>query len=171
MLFGDRSLAVVTRSAVGYGRADTSANRFAQAYHARWPSVRLEPFGAAARQERAKPAPTVKPTPQAPPPPAEIHDTLLGAALASDRAAAKVSPESVCDESVGDSAPARAESDRFSADVSIGSSAEDTSADVPEQEDETNEDNMADLANVGSPEFTDDDVEMEEEAEDEFRLR
>ena len=171
MRFGDRSLAVVTRGAVGYRRADTAASRFAEAYHATWPSVRLEPFGATARQVRAKAAATVTPAPQALPPAAEIHDTLLKAALAPDKAAVEVIPESVCAESVGDSAPARAEPDRFSADVSIGPSAEDTIADVPEQEDGTNEDNMADLADVDPPEFPEDDVEADEEEEDAFRLR
>lgn len=151
MQFDDRSFAVVARDVVGYGRAETAASHFAEAYHARWPFMRLEPLGAAVRQVRAKAAATVTPAPQAPPPAAEIHGSPPGAALAPDKAAAEVSPESMCDESVGGRVPTRAKPDLFSAGVSIGPSAEDTTADVPEQQGWTNDDNMADPADVDPP--------------------
>lgn len=173
VLFQDRSVAVVAIDVVGYGRPETVASRFAQAYHARWPAVRLEAFGAAARRMPVTDA--VSPTSADQPPPMEkIDDLSPKTALSSNEAWAEVNPRHRGNEVEDITGAAGAEPGRGSTDASIDPPAEDARAEaeaetcLPEREERTSGEDMADLADVDPPEFPEDDLEKDEE--DAFRL-
>lgn len=171
--FQDRSVAVVARDVVGYVRPDTVASRFAEVYHARWPSVRLEAFGAAKGRVHvtAEAAPTSAEQSAA----MEEIDNLLPEAAVSNRATAEVNPTHGGTEVEGVTRAAGAEPERGSAGVRISPPAEDTTEDaeteacLPEQKDRMTEEDMADLVEVDPPELSEDD--LEEDEEDAFRLR
>lgn len=174
MRLQDRSVAVVARDVVGYERPDTAASRFAQAYHAGWPSVRLEAFGAAARRMPVTDA--VSPTSAEQPAPMEkIDDLWPKTALSSNEAWAEVNPTHGGTEVDDVTGAAGAEPGRVSAGVRISPPPEDTIKDAeaeachPVHEDRVTEDDMTDLANVDPPECLEDDLEKEEE--DEFKPR
>lgn len=169
VLFQDRSVVVVRRDVVGYGRPDSTASRFAHTYHARWPSVRLEAFGAAARRMPVTDA--VSSTSANQPAPMEKIGDLSPGAAAFNGATAKVNPTYRGNEVEGVTRAAGAEPERGSAGVGISPPAEDSTegaeaeACLPEQEERITEENMADLVEVDLPEF------LEKDEEDAFRLR
>lgn len=172
--FQDRSVAVVTRDVVGYGRPDTVGSRFAQAYHARWPSVRLEAFGAAERGVRV--TDEVSPTSADQPAPMEkIDDLSPKTALSSNETWAEVNPRHRGNEVEDVTGTSGAEPRRGSVGVRISPPAEDTTegaeteACLPGHEDSMTEEDMADLVEVDPPEFPEDDLEKDEE--DALRLR
>ena len=172
--FQDRSVAVVRRDMVGYARPDTVASRFAQAYHAGWPSMRLEAFGAAARGVRVTDE-VLLPSADQPAPLEKIDDLSPKTALSSNEAWAEVNPRHRGNEVEDVTGTSGAEPRRGSVGVRISPPAEDspedaeTEACLPEQEDRITEEDMADLVEVDPPEFPEDD--LEEDEEDAFRLR
>lgn len=171
--FQDRSVAVVARDVVGYGRPDTVASSFAQAYHAQWPSVRLDAFGAAARRMPVTDA--VSPTSAEQSAPMEkIDDLSPETALSFNMATTEVNPTHGGNEGDGITGAAGTEPECGSAGVRISPPADDSTevaeaeASRPEREERMTED-MAGLADVDPLELPEE--RLEEDEEDVFRLR